>query len=49
MKDELDKGCMREFIALSPKVYAYEQIKLIKHFQQKKKLEAQVKQLLKRP
>ena len=30
MKDELDKGYMRGFIALSPKVYAYEQIKVDK-------------------
>ena len=30
MKDELDKGYMREFIPLSPKVYAYEQVKVDK-------------------
>ena len=32
MKDELHKGYMREFIALSPKLYAYEQVKLINTF-----------------
>ena len=32
MKDELHKGYMREFIALSPKVYASEQVKLINTF-----------------
>ena len=37
MKDELDKGCMREFIALSPKVYAYEQIKIDKTLSVEKK------------
>ena len=37
MKDELDKGCMREFIALSPKVYAYEQIKVDKTLSVEKK------------
>ena len=30
IKDELDKVYMREFIALSPKVYAYEQVKVDK-------------------
>ena len=48
MKDELDKGYMREFIALSPKVYAYEQVKVDKTLSVKKKLEVLVKQLLKR-
>ena len=33
MKDELNKGHMSEFIALSPKVYAYQQFRLIKHLQ----------------
>ena len=37
MKDELDKGCMREFIALSPKVYAYEQMKVDKTLSVEKK------------
>ena len=37
MKDELDKGYMREFIALSPKVYAYEQVKVDKTLSVKKK------------
>ena len=48
MKDELDKAHMREFIALSPKVYAYEQVKVDKTLSVKKKLEVLVKQLLKR-
>ena len=48
MKDELDKGYMREFIALSPKVYAYEQVKVDKTLSVEKKLEVLVKQLLKR-
>ena len=48
MKDELHKGYMREFIALSPKVYAYEQVKVDKTLSVKKKLEVLVKQLLKR-
>ena len=48
MKDGLDKGYMQEFIALSPKVYAYEQLKVDKTLSVEKKLEAQVKQLLKR-
>ena len=30
IKDELHKGYMREFIALSPKIYAYEQVKVDK-------------------
>ena len=30
MKDELDKGNMQEFIYLSPKVYAYEEVKVDK-------------------
>ena len=33
MKDELDKKYMTEFIALSRKVYADEQVKVDKHFQ----------------
>ena len=37
MKDELDKGYMREFIALSPKVCAYEQVKVDKTLSVKKK------------
>ena len=37
MKDELDKGYMRGFIALSPKVYAYEQIKVDKTLSVEKK------------
>ena len=48
MKDELDKGYMREFIALSPKIYAYEQVKVDKTLSVKKKLEVLVKHLLKR-
>ena len=48
MKDELHKWYMREFIALSPKVYAYEQVKVDKTLSVEKKLEVLVKQLLKR-
>ena len=48
MKDELDKGYIREFIALSPKVHAYEQVKVDKTLSVEKKLEVLVKQLLKR-
>ena len=48
MKDELHKGYMREFIALSPKVYAYEQVKVDKTLSVEKKVEVLVKQLLKR-
>ena len=50
MKDELHKGYMREFIALSPKAYAYEQVKVDKTLSvDKKNLKTQVIQLLKRP
>ena len=38
MKDELHKGYMREFIALSPKVYAYEQVKVDKTLSVDKKI-----------
>ena len=48
MKDELDKGYIREFIALSPKVHAYEQVKVDKTLSVEKKLEVLVTQLLKR-
>ena len=37
MKDELHKGYMREFIALSPKVYAYEQVNIDKTVSEEKK------------
>ena len=37
MKDELHKGYMREFIALSPKVYAYEQVNVDKIVSEEKK------------
>ena len=37
MKDELHKGYMREFIALSPKVYPYEQVKVDKTVSEDKK------------
>ena len=37
MKDELHKACMSEFIALSPKVYAYEQVKVDKTVSEEKK------------
>ena len=37
MKDELHKGYMREFIALSPKVYAYEQVNVDKTVSEEKK------------
>ena len=42
MKDELRKGYMREFIALSPKVYVYQQVKVDKTVKKRKKVEAQV-------
>ena len=37
MKDELHKGYMREFIALSSKVYAYEQVNVDKTVSEEKK------------
>ena len=37
MKDELHKGYMREFIALSPKVYVYQQVKVDKTVSEEKK------------
>ena len=37
MKDELHKWYMREFIALSPKVYAYEQVNVDKTVSEEKK------------
>ena len=37
MKDELRKGYMREFIALSPKVYVYQQVKVDKTVSEDKK------------
>ena len=49
MKKELGKGHMSEFLAVSPKVYAYQQVHVDKHLQKIKKLEALVNQLLKRP
>ena len=36
MKDELHKWYMREFIALSPKVYAYEQVNVDKTVSEEK-------------
>ena len=42
MKNELGKGLMSEFIALSPKVYAYKQVLVDKTLSEDKKLEAQV-------
>ena len=49
MKNELDKGHMSEFIALSLKFMLISRFLLIKHFQKMKKLEAQVRRLQKRP
>ena len=37
MKDELHKGYMREFISLSSKVYAYEQVNVDKTVSEEKK------------
>ena len=37
MKDELNKGYMSEFVALSPKVYTYEQVKVDKTVSEEKK------------
>ena len=37
MKDEIHKGYMREFIALSSKVYAYEQVNVDKTVSEEKK------------
>ena len=37
MKDELNKGHMSEFIALSPKVYAYQQFQVDKTLTEHKK------------
>ena len=49
MKEELHKGYMREFIALSCKVYAYKQVNVDETVSEEKKLELLIKQLLKRP
>ena len=49
MKEELHKGYMREFIALSSKVYAYKQVNVDETVSEEKKLELLIKQLLKRP
>ena len=37
MKNELNKGHMSEFIALSPKVYAYQQVEVDKTLSEDKK------------
>ena len=37
IKDELGKGYMTEFVGLSPKVYAYQQIKTDKILSEEKK------------
>ena len=37
MKDEIHKGYMREFVALSPKVYVYQEVKVDKTVSEEKK------------
>ena len=49
MKDELHKGYMGEFIAISPKVYAYEQVKVDKTISEEKKARGTSKAVTKKP
>ena len=47
MKDELGKGYMTEFVALSPKVYAYQQIHIDKTLSEDKKVSGTKKMVAK--
>ena len=47
MKDELSKGYMTEFVALSPKVYAYQQIHIDKTLSEDKKVSGTKKMVAK--
>ena len=47
MKDEIGKGYMTEFVALSPKVYAYQQINIDNTLSEEKKAKEQIRSLLK--
>ena len=48
MKDELGKGYMTEFVALSPKVYAYKQMRLVKSQSDHKKAKGTKKMITKK-
>ena len=48
MTDELGKGYVTEFVALAPKVYAFQQINIDKTLSEEKKLRVQRKWLLKK-
>ena len=49
MKDELHKGNMGEFLAISPEVYAYEQVKVDKTVSEEKKVRGTSKAVTKKP
>ena len=48
MKDELGKSHMTEFVAIAPKVYAYQQIHIDNTLSVDKKLQVLINRLLKR-
>ena len=48
MKDELGKGHKSEFVAIAPKVYAYQQIHIDNTLSVDKKLQVLINRLLKR-
>ena len=48
MKDEIGKGYMTEFVALSPKVYAYQQINIDNTLSQEKKAKGTNKMVTKK-
>ena len=48
MKDELGKGYMTEFVALSPKIYAYKQMRLDKYQNEHKKAKGTKKMITKK-
>ena len=47
MKDELGKGYMTEFVAFSPKIYAYKQMRLDKYQNEHKKAKGTKKMIAK--